>query len=85
MQSYSLFERRTSFCTGSLEDSVDSYLRFQLALLHSVLLLFPLSMTFLVVINGFLILFHLTLMRFCRLTNLLCLSLETLTSIIRTG
>ena len=36
MQSYSLFERRTSFCTGSLEDSVDSYLRFQLALLHSV-------------------------------------------------
>ena len=51
----------------------------------SVLLLFPLSMTFLVVMHGFLILFHLTLMRFWRLTDLLiCLSLETLTSIIRT-
>ena len=37
----------------SLENSVDSYLCFQLALLHSVLLLFPLSATFFVVMLGF--------------------------------
>ena len=33
----------------------------------------------------FLILFHLTQMRFYRSTHLLCLSLESLTSIIKTG
>ena len=38
----------------SLDNSVDSYLCFQLALLHSaVLLLFPLSITFFVVMHGF--------------------------------
>ena len=38
----------------SLDNSVDSYLCFRLALLHSVvLLLFPLSITFSVVMHGF--------------------------------
>ena len=36
----------------SLENSADSYLCFQLALLHSVLLLLPLSITF-VFVHGF--------------------------------
>ena len=48
----------------SLENSADSYLCFRLALLHSVslsvLLLFPLSITFFVFVHGLLILFHLT-------------------------
>ena len=37
----------------SQEKSVDSYLYFRLALLHSVLLLSPLSSTFFVVMHGF--------------------------------
>ena len=37
----------------SLENSADSYLCFQLALLHCVLLLFPLSITFLIIMHGF--------------------------------
>ena len=37
----------------SLENSADSYLCFRLALLHSVLLLFPLSITFFVFLHGF--------------------------------
>ena len=37
----------------SLENSADSYLCFRLALLHSVLLLFPLSVTFFDFMHGF--------------------------------
>ena len=41
--SCSLYERRTSFCTGlSLENSGDSYLCFRLALLHSISYFFSL-------------------------------------------
>ena len=67
----------------SLENSSDSYLCFRLALLNSVSYFFFL---FLRLCVRFLILFHLTQMRFHRSTHLLVfLSLETLTSIIRTG
>ena len=66
----------------SLENSGDSYLCFRLALLHSVSYfdhLLHLS-------AWFLILFHITWIRFSRSSHLLMfLSLETLTSIIRTG
>ena len=41
----------------SLENSADSYLCFRLALLHSVLLLFPLSITFFSFVHGFLFYF----------------------------
>ena len=41
----------------SLENSADSYLCFRLALLYYVLLLFPLSITFLFVKHGFLFYF----------------------------
>ena len=70
----------------SLENSTDSYLCFRLAY-FTVLLLFPLSITFFSFVHGFyFILFHLAQMRFFRSTCLLmCLSLETSTSIIRTG
>ena len=74
----------------SLENSEDSYLCFRLALLHSVSYFFflyrsPISFS-LRFCARFLILFHLTSMRFSRSTHLLMfLSLETLTSIIRTG
>ena len=66
----------------SLENSADSYLCFPLALLHSVSFFL-----FLLVLNARLsILFHATHMMFCRSTHLLmCLSLEALTFIIRTG
>ena len=37
----------------SLENSTDCYLCFRLALLHSVLLLFPLSITFFSFVHGF--------------------------------
>ena len=37
----------------SLESPADSYLCFRLALLHSVLLLFPLSITFFVIMHSF--------------------------------
>ena len=69
----------------SLENSADSYLYFWLALLHSV------SYFFFFLIQSahsfiILMLFHLTLMRFFWSTHLqMCLSLETITSIIRTG
>ena len=67
----------------SLENSSDSYLCFRLALLNSVSYFFFL---FLRLCVRFLILFHLTQMRFYRSTHLLVfLSLETLASIIRTG
>ena len=70
----------------SLENSTDSYLCFRLVY-FTALLLFPLSITFFSFVHGFyFILFHLAQMRFFRSTCLLmCLSLETSTSIIRTG
>ena len=54
----------------SLENSADSYLCFQLALLHCNLLLFPISITFFIFVQ-FLILFYLAQMRFPRSTHLL--------------
>ena len=52
----------------------------------TVLLLFPLLIPIFAFVRGFLILFHLTQMRFFQSTHpLMFLSLETLTSIIRTG
>ena len=55
--------------------------------LFSVLLPFPLSITFFVFVHAwFLILFHLTKIRFSQSNHLrMCLSLETLTSIIQTS
>ena len=69
----------------SLKNSADSYLYFWLALLHSVsyffFFLIQSAHSFIV-----LMLLHLTLMRFFWSTHLqMCLSLETITSIIRTG
>ena len=70
----------------SLESSADSYLCFRLALLHSVSISFSSIDHLLCLCARFLILFHLTYMRFSRSTHLLMyLSLETLTSITRTG
>ena len=70
----------------SLEHSADSYLCFRLALLHSVSYFFSSIDHLLHLCARFLILFHLTLMRFSRSTHLLMfLYLETLTSIIRIG
>ena len=67
----------------SLENSADSYLCFRLALLRFT---FPSIDHLLHLYARFFILFHLTLMSFSRSTHLLMyLSLETLTSIIRTG
>ena len=68
----------------SLENSMDSYLYFRLALLHSVSYFFflyqsPLSLCML--FDSI----YITLMRFSLSTHVLvCLSLETLKSIIRT-
>ena len=69
----------------SLKNSADSYLYFWLALLHSVsyffFFLIQSAHSFIV-----LMLLHLTLMRFFWSTHLqMCLSLETITPIIRTG
>ena len=69
----------------SLENSADSYLCFSPALLHWVSYFFFLYQSRSSSLCKFLILFHLTKMRFSWSTDLLmCLSLETLTSIIRT-
>ena len=68
----------------SLENSEDSYLCFRLALLHSVSYFFFLYRLPCLCVP-LLILFHLTYMRLSRSTHLLCLSLETLMFIIRTG
>ena len=71
---------------ASLENSADSYLCFRLALLHSVPYFFSSIDHLLRLYAQFLILFHLTWMKFSQSTHLLmCLSLETLTSIIKTG
>ena len=64
----------------SLESSVDSYLFFRLVSLHSILLIFPLSITFFVLMHCF------WLVKSSPSTYLLiCLSLETLRFILRTG
>ena len=68
------------------ENASDFYLCFQLALLYSVSYFFPSINHFLHLYAWFLILFHLIQMRFSESSHLLmCLSLKTLTSIIRTG
>ena len=65
-----------------LEKSADSYLCFLLVLLHSVLYLFPLSISFFLSMHSF----DSISSKFSQSTcMLMCLSLETLTSIIRTG
>ena len=70
----------------SLGNSVDSYLCFWLALLHSVSYFFFLSQSLLCCYAEFLIPSHLTYLRFSWSTHLLmCLSLGTFASIIRTG
>ena len=69
-----------------LENSTDSYLCFQLALLHSVSYFFFLYQSPSLSLCSALIQFHLTSMKFSQSTHLLlCLSLETVTSIIRTS
>ena len=67
----------------SLENSADSYVFDWLYFTHY--LTFFSSINQLHLCARFLILFHLTYMRFSRSTHLLFLSLETLTSIIRIG
>ena len=70
----------------SLGHSADSYLCFCLALLHSVSYFFFLYDHFLYLYVRFLMLLHLRYMGFSISTHLLlCLSLESLMSIIRTG
>ena len=69
----------------SLENYADSYIYFQLALLHSVSS-FSSIYHLLCCYAWFFILFHLTYMRFPQSTHfLMCLSFETSMSIIRTG
>ena len=68
----------------SLGNSVDSYLCFWLALLHSVSYFFFLSQSLLCCYAEFLIPSHLTYLRFSWSTHLLmCLSLGTFASIIK--
>ena len=70
----------------SLEISADSYLCFWLTLLHSVTNFFSLYRSPSSSWSTVFMLFHLTKMRFSQSTHLLMyLSLETLSSIIRTG
>ena len=70
----------------SQENSAHPYLCFRLALLHSCLTSFSSIDHFLCLCAWFLVLFHLTQMRFSRSTHLVMfLSFKTLTSIIRTG
>ena len=65
-------ERLALACGLSLENSADSYLCFRMALLHSIDHLLHLCARFLIV-------FHLTKMKFSRSSHLqMCLSLETL-------
>ena len=70
----------------SLENSADSYLCFRLLYFTQRLISFSSIDHLLCGYVQFLILFHLTYMRFSQSTHLvMCLSLETLTSILRTG
>ena len=65
-------ERLALACGLSLENSADSYLCFRMALLHSIDHLLHLCARFLIV-------FHLTKMKFSRSSHLqMCFSLETL-------
>ena len=69
----------------SLENSADSYLCFGWALLQCLISFSSIDHLF-CLCALFLILFHLMYMRFSISTHLLmCFSLETLTSIMRTG
>ena len=86
--SCSLCERRTSCCKVIISRKLCRFsLLFSTSFTsRSVLLIFPLSITFLHLDAWFLILFHLIYIRFSRYIHLLmCLSLETLMFIIRTG
>ena len=70
----------------SLDNSADSYLYFQLALLHSLSYFFFLNQHLLCLYTWFFILFHQMYRRFFSSTHLpMCLSFETLMSIIKTG
>ena len=85
--SHSFCERRTSFCMRHISKKLCRFLlMFWLALLHSGSYFFILYNHLLHLCAWFFILFHLTLPRFTQSTHLpMFLSLETLTSIIRTG
>ena len=85
--SCSLCERRTSFCAGHISRKLYRALTYVFDWLYftQCLTSFPSVDHLLRLYAPFLILFHLTWMRFSRSTHLLmCLSSETLTSIIRT-
>ena len=85
--SRSLCERRTSFCTGLISRKLCRFLLMYSTgfISLSVLLLFS-SINHLLHLHArFLILFYLTQMRFSQYTHLLFLSLETSTTITRTG
>ena len=70
----------------SLENSMDSYLCFNCLYFTQCLTSFSSVDHFLCLVAQFFILFHPTLMKFSRSTHLLrYFSLETLTSIIKTG
>ena len=82
----SLWEGRTSFCMGHISRKLCRFiLCFWLALLHLVSYFFSFINHLLCLCAWFLIQFHLAKMRFSLSTHLqICLSLESLTSIIRT-
>ena len=81
-------EGRTSFCMGLISGKLYGFILMLLTGFTSlcVLFLFLFSFSPSSSLSQFLILFHQIWMRFSRSTHLLmCLSLETLMSIIRTG
>ena len=83
--SSSLREGKTAFCTGLTSRKFCNLLfAFSTGFTsRSVLLLFPLLITFFIIINSLLMLFRLTQMMFSRSSHLLlCMSFETLTSMI---
>ena len=81
--SCSLCEGRMSFCTGlSLENSTDSYLCFQLALLHSVSYFFSSIDHLLRLYTQILMPFHLIQTRFSRSAHLLMSYLIDITRIV---
>ena len=81
--SCSLCEGRMSFCTGlSLENSTDSYLCFQLALLHSVSYFFSSIDQLLRLYTQILMPFHLIQTRFSRSAHLLMSYLIDLTTMV---
>ena len=83
--SSSLREGKTAFCTELTSRKFCNLLfAFSTGFTsRSVLLLFPLLITFFIIINSLLTLFRLTQMMFSRSNHLLlCMSFETLTSMI---